>query len=416
VKVFPSRGLSVLALQLALVVGCGGATAGTGTAQPAGSPVNVGIIAPTGTAVFNLPEAIIGARAAVNAVNARGGLNGHKLVLVVCNDKGDPNQTATCARQMVDSKVLADVGGGALTANVIPPILAQVNIPWIGDEASTSAEFNAKNVYLFSGGPSLSYPLLAAVTARAKVPTSILASDTPSGQAFLKGILATEAAAGGSFVAQVPVPANVSDFGPIVAATKPDKAKYVIGQIGSAVSAQFLSAAHASGAKITYMWSRGPTREMLTAASDIPIVYASQYPALGPTSSNQYIKNFWGDVKKLADSGDRDAKDVLAAPSNISVDAWLAVIVIEKLVKNGTIKDLTSTAVTDALNRLNNFDLGGLTPPWTPDAAGPANLTRVTNQSYYLSRFLSGKTTQLTPEPITTADVVSGKATPPSGL
>jgi ABC-type branched-subunit amino acid transport system substrate-binding protein len=366
--------------------------------------------------VFNLPEAIAGARAAVDAVNARGGLNGHKLVLLTCNDRGDPNQAATCARQMVDGKVIALTGGGALNGSVIPPILAQANIPWIGNEAASPVEYNAKNIFLFSGGPSRSYPLLAALTAKAKLPTSILASDTPSGQVLMKEILSTEAAAGGTFVANVAVPPGVSDFGPIVAATKPDKAKYVIGQIGSSVSAQFLSAARGQGAKISYVWSRGPTKEMLNAAGDTPIIYASQYPTLAANSPNQYVREFWADMKKLADSGDQSAKDVIAAPSNIAVDGWLAVIVIEKLVKSGAIKELTAPSVMDAVKSLNNYDLGGLIPPWSPDKAGPANFTRVTNQSYYIARNVNGKTTQLTTTPISTEDLMSGKAKVPSGL
>ena len=49
-------------------------------------------------------------RAAARAINAAGGVNGHPLVVDSCNDQGDPNLSATCARKMVSDHVVATFG------------------------------------------------------------------------------------------------------------------------------------------------------------------------------------------------------------------------------------------------------------------------------------------------------------------
>src|SRR4051812_10857911 len=73
------------------------------------APLKIGIIAPSRSPAFNLPTSIAAAKAGVRALNARGGLHGHKIDLVYCNDKNDANQAQACARQLVGDKVIAAI-------------------------------------------------------------------------------------------------------------------------------------------------------------------------------------------------------------------------------------------------------------------------------------------------------------------
>jgi ABC-type branched-subunit amino acid transport system substrate-binding protein len=56
-------------------------------------------------------EAIYAARLAIREINARGGLDGHRIELVALDDRGEPERAITAARQlMLDPQVVAVIG------------------------------------------------------------------------------------------------------------------------------------------------------------------------------------------------------------------------------------------------------------------------------------------------------------------
>src|SRR5688500_14202168 len=79
------------------------------TASFTGEPVHVGLIVPTETAGANFPEVIAAVEAATMAINERGGIAGHEVEVVYCNEGDDPNQAGECAQQMIDDGVIATV-------------------------------------------------------------------------------------------------------------------------------------------------------------------------------------------------------------------------------------------------------------------------------------------------------------------
>jgi ABC-type branched-subunit amino acid transport system substrate-binding protein len=377
--------------------------------------VKIGIIAPEGTAVFNLNESVASANAAVDALNARGGLAGHKVELDYCNDKGDPNQTATCARQMVSDKVLAVVGGGVLNPTVIPPILAKADIPWIGDDAQSSVEFNSSNMFLFSGGAASGYALMAARDGKAGIPTTVLVADVPSGKTLGEGLNQTATTAGKGFIATVNVPPTAADFSPIVAAAKLGTAKAAMLVVGATQTAQFIQAAIASGASTTYEWASEPQEDIIKAlGSSAKFEYASPFPVLTKSSDNAWVQRYLSELDARAKTGDNDAKNAEEHPASTGIQSWLAIQAIEVLVKSGALTDLTSSSLLTALKSAQNLDLGGVIPPWTPDKAGPTGLSRVSNPYYYIDSYVGGNVTQLTPKAITAQDIISGAAPAPA--
>src|SRR5438552_1411189 len=87
---------------------CSSSDAGGG--KGAGAPIKIGNISIISSPVTAFPQVKTGVRAAVDELNAKGGVNGRKLELVLCNDKFDPNVAITCAQQMVQQNVAALVG------------------------------------------------------------------------------------------------------------------------------------------------------------------------------------------------------------------------------------------------------------------------------------------------------------------
>ena len=91
-------------------------------------------------------------RAAVVQINNDGGLGGHELKLITCNDSADPNKAADCARQAVDEGVAALVGGFTANGDAIMPILEEAGIPWFGPPGISSAELSSANSYPITSG------------------------------------------------------------------------------------------------------------------------------------------------------------------------------------------------------------------------------------------------------------------------
>src|ERR1700677_1225853 len=84
-----------------------------------------------------------GTTVAAAAINARGGVDGHPIKVIDCDDGApfsDPNDTAQCASQAVQDHVLAMVGNFSLFTSNIYASLQPASIANIGGLPSTSVD------------------------------------------------------------------------------------------------------------------------------------------------------------------------------------------------------------------------------------------------------------------------------------
>ena len=65
-------------------------------------------------------------------INDNGGVAGRPLDIITCDNKGEPNEGANCARQAVEEEVVAVVGSFTFDASRIIPVLEEANIAWFG--------------------------------------------------------------------------------------------------------------------------------------------------------------------------------------------------------------------------------------------------------------------------------------------
>src|SRR5215469_9517409 len=94
-----------------------------------GAPVVIGSMYPIAAAEVAFPDLSYMAQIAVDVVNADGGIKGHPLQWVHCDDKGDPNVAASCANQLINQqKVRAFVEEVGLEGNVAWPDIKKANI------------------------------------------------------------------------------------------------------------------------------------------------------------------------------------------------------------------------------------------------------------------------------------------------
>lgn len=407
---------ALLAILSITAAGCSSSSASSAASAdqgPAGSVVKLGIIAPEGTAVFNMPESVASAEAGVNALNAHGGLGGHKVDLVYCNDMGNPSTTMTCAREMVSDNVMAVIGGGVLNPTIIPPILNAARIPWIGDDAQSSVEFNSPNMFLFSAGAATGYSVISAWDGRSKLPSSLAYSDVPSGQLLAAGLNQSATAGGLAFRSIVSVAPDAADFAPIVAAAKVGQVKALVMVVGATQAAQLIQAVKAGGNSVLFEWASEPQADIVSAlGSGATFDYASPFPALTPSSPNPFVVQYLSQLKALADTGNSEAAAAYKNPASTGIQSWLAIQAIVALVKDGSLKTYTSSALMSALMTAKNINLDGIIPPWTPNAAGPKGQSRVSNPYYYINQYQNGTVTQLTPKAVTVQQVLAGASVP----
>src|SRR5260221_4076014 len=123
------------------------ATAGGGGGSGSNGPIAVGLISLLTNPQYAYPEVQPGAQAAVDALNAAGGIHHRKVVLDVCDDQGNPNIAASCAEKMVSSQVTAVLVPFTDNAVQIGPVLQTAGVPYVnslpqlGPDLSSSVSF-----------------------------------------------------------------------------------------------------------------------------------------------------------------------------------------------------------------------------------------------------------------------------------
>jgi branched-chain amino acid transport system substrate-binding protein len=130
------RRFTLLAL-VAVTAACAGGSAPAAESSP-GAPIKIGLLtsltgnyAPLGT------NDKLAAVQVVDAVNAKGGINGHRIELVIEDDQSVPSQTIISYNKLVDEGVVAIEGPPQSTAELaLIPTVDQKKVPDVSVGAS----------------------------------------------------------------------------------------------------------------------------------------------------------------------------------------------------------------------------------------------------------------------------------------
>jgi len=162
-----------------IAVGCGvipGATGGSGD-----DPVTVMTWAPEKTAATNMPGMPAMAMAYARWINAQGGINGHQLKVITCNDHNDFVDAAKCAQRAVDEKVVAVVGSYSQHGRSFLTPLESAGIPYIGGYGVTNDEFTSPLSYPVNGGEPALLAGLGEQLGKGCGPVALARPDTAAG-------------------------------------------------------------------------------------------------------------------------------------------------------------------------------------------------------------------------------------------
>ncbi|WP_345649384.1 ABC transporter substrate-binding protein [Streptomyces tremellae] len=142
------RALCATVVGACLLAGCGALPGGSGGKDD----ITVMTWAPVGTNATNMPGMPGMAKAYARWADAHGGLSGHKLTVLTCNERNTPAGAAACAREAVARKVDAVVGSYSQWGQQFMAPLEAASIPYIGGFGLSSQEFTSYLSYPVNGG------------------------------------------------------------------------------------------------------------------------------------------------------------------------------------------------------------------------------------------------------------------------
>ena len=350
------------ALAALAVAACGssGSASTGGAAAGSGSPIKLLVLSQLQATAFSFPEIASGAEAAAGAINAVGGVNGHKIQVDTCNDQGDPNVAATCGRTAVQGGYAAVINTVSLYANSYLPILQAGSVPAIGGTPLTGDDFTSPVSFPAAGGDPLDYGAAGYVAAKTGCKTAGIIRDTAA--ATNESTVNEETGftvGGGSPVKTVVELAGTSpDFsGPVSQIDSSGVDCLLIGEPPQAI-VKIVQAVRQSGKPNLPIYTEAAAlpQALVTSlgkAADGVIVTASvAVPTQAATPA------FWADMTKYEPS---------AAKSGEALLAWAAVQIVKDVAASA--HAYTNTALLAAMQKASDVTVEGLAG--TLDFAAP---------------------------------------------
>jgi branched-chain amino acid transport system substrate-binding protein len=385
--------LAAAAIAVTLVTaGCASASGDSNgtTDGSTGSPVKLmasGILA---TPAANFAESVNGAQAAAAAINKAGGINGHPIQIITCNDNLNTADAISCAREAVQQHVIAYVGGNEPLDSAVFPYLQSAGIPWVGPQQNTPA----------AGQSSYSFPLEGEVDitdsesgklAVEKGGKTVVIIQLPDAAPSVFGATFVASAvrnAGGTVARLIGAPlttVNWSSYAAQAMNARPDAISCACSPQGTPGLLQALRQAGFTGPLVE------PSTEFLvsgikslgSAAGKVYLVSSMRDPDVANPGLTQYLDEM------------KATQPASALRDQTSELSWLAVHVVADLLKDQ--KDLTSATLLKQLQTTSGVRGHGLVPNgvnWSKP--GPlAKYPRIPNSDVLLYQWDKGHLVQL---------------------
>jgi branched-chain amino acid transport system substrate-binding protein len=386
-----------------VLAGCGSskpsASASSSAAAGAqGSTLKLMALFSANTPSNNEPEVGGGAEAAAMAINAAGGIDGHRLEIVTCNDQFQPNNAEQCAREAVSDHVLAVVGSTTVFGDNVNPILQAADIPNVGDGVVAPTDLTSPISFPLGAGTVLEFRGLGMEMAQAGISKiGVLQLNNPQGTSaslpLVNLLKSRETPLGNdtSYTGVVFLPLTTSDYSVYAAKLHADGAQGVVEGDGFVPDTGVLEASGQAGYGIKF--------------GSIPFIFGNQdIASLGAAGNGLFIdpdlppptpaeaKVFTGIQKfrnQMAAANKAGiANTAVADDDNDSLDAWLSVYAVQAAAKlvTGT---LNSNALLHALSGAHNLNLQGIVK-WSPANPGPRGFPRISNPYVYFGVVKNG--------------------------
>jgi branched-chain amino acid transport system substrate-binding protein len=341
-----------LVLALAITVAGGGCGLAVGGSQKEERPLRLGMIAPlTGNYEPLGRDHKKAVELAVEEVNSAGGVLGHKIELIVKDDKSTPDESAALFTEIKDGVDVVIGSAFSNSALATIPLVEPAKVPYVSlTAADEQVDPIRPHVFVVPATSSKYAERLLQYFQATSVTKLAVAYDTRSSYAAagFRGMQALAGRYGVTIVAAEAFQTTTTDFGPVFAKVK------------------------ASGAQAFTMWATGPpaiaaTRQYATANTGIPLVLTGAQASrlyldpAGASAEGVTIAASIGVVGPYLPDG--PLKDVIGdlsrsfrglyryAPPQFAQDGYSAVRLIVAAVEGAG--SLDRAKVRDAMERVN---------------------------------------------------------------
>ncbi|MFB4308300.1 ABC transporter substrate-binding protein [Actinomadura sp. GTD37] len=331
-----------------LATACGDSE--SGAASAADSPVTIMVSGTLSSPNLSYPQTATGALAAAQAINKAGGIDGHPIKVVQCNDQLNPSTALACVRKAAREKVVAMVGGIDLFTAQLWPTLKTAGIPWVGIDVISADQATNPMSYPMTGGTVTGfYQAGRLAVQKGGKQVAIVKHENPQAT-FVAGLIAAGVtSAGGTVAGQIVSKIGNSDPAPAAAQA-----------IGKRPDAIACACNAGDGARILKAVRQAGFSKVFTAG--YPTLLETDIQNLGRLADNTYTPS------DIADPGDPKAAmfftqmrdyDPKARRDGISAGAWLGTYAIAQVLKGQT--PLTSATLIRRLNTVPAIATHGLT-------------------------------------------------------
>ena len=340
-----------------------GASILLGVSSPAWAQLRIGQPSGfTGSVAAGVKENTEGAKLYINAINARGGVNGQKIELISVDDKFDPKVTVEVARELItNQKVLAlFLNRGTPHSQALLPLLEEFKVPLVGPStgAMTLHEpvnpwvFNVRATYQREAAKAIEHLATTGITRIA-----LLQTDDSFGADSAAGALKGFEAVGQKPLLLEKFPRDKPDFSELAkqVAKSGAQAVMVIGSAGNTANA--VKAIRAAG-------SRAQAVTLSNNASEGFI------KLLGDHARGVIVTQVFPNERSVTYALIKEAQELAKAAGMEGVSPAMmegyaaAKVLTEGLRRAGP--NPTPVALRSALEGIKDFDLGGLKVSYSP--------------------------------------------------
>ena len=317
------------------------------------------------------------------AINARGGINGHPLNIVDCDDRGDSNQATQCAQQATSNPhVLGIVGNTSTCGSQLLHTLASAHMASIGDQYFCAEDFKSPQVFPFSAGSLDPAAGAAIAVTNLHMKKMVIATiDVPAGREYPPLVQSVVAPVSGHITGAVYVPLSAADMAPYASQIVGDGGFLVDGNT-TAVGIRLGKALLGQGFKEPVEYN-GTTWDADTIKSNFgnPSNVYIETPYL---QSSAGYKMFVADINKYAPGAHYYSTDLSTV--------WLAAMIVQRWAKN--VPHPTAPALLKYLSTAASINTWGMTIPLTytkPSAVLGGVAARAVNPCTALYHYKNGK-------------------------
>ncbi|MFF8375229.1 ABC transporter substrate-binding protein [Streptomyces sp. NPDC015661] len=370
-----------------LLTGCGVLPGATGGSR---EPVTVMTWAPDQTRATNMPGMPAMAQTFARWVNSQGGINGHELRVLTCNEQNSTAGAAACARRAVREKAVAVVGSYSQNGRAFMAPLEAADIPYIGGYGISEDEFTSPLSYPVNGGVASLVAGHGMQLADSCEKVSLVRPDTTAGDKLPDFLNSGLRKASHRSAVDIPAMEDAAEYTQQAgrARTRAGDEKGCVTAVLGERTQTFFDSFRRLPAQQEETQKRDAVRiSSVLGSVDQPVIdrtggahspfegayVTGWYPAAGDKS--------WAPMRKVIQ--EHAFADNRVDPADTGVQTtWIAYTVLKEVIESLDEDTITAGQITRALDRGERIDTGGLTPSlrWKyEDLLGAPGFTRIVN-------------------------------------